>query len=189
MEIGTLLGHVQRIGMRSSTVRTFDGAEVIVPNGNLIAQEVTNWTLSDRRRRVEVGVGVAYGTDPEQVLEALLSVARGNDDILPYPEPQAVFLEFGDSSLNFALRAWTRTFEDHFRVKSDLTVMTNAALVEAGIQIPFPQRDLHLRSVDGNAALAFGLATEPPTGAGEDQGDAEDRAGTVTAEESPSESP
>jgi small-conductance mechanosensitive channel len=168
VQVGTLTGRVQRIGMRSSTVRTFDGAEVIVPNGNLIANEVTNWTLTDQRRRVEIMIGVKYGTDPERVLAILLKVAAGHDEVLAYPEPMAFFTEHGDSSLNFALRAWTHTFEDHFRIRSELTVRVNAALAEAGIEIPFPQRDLHLRSVSdpvmgamfGGAAVA--AAPEPP---------------------------
>lgn len=147
VEVGTLVGRVQRIGMRSSTVRTLNGAEVIVPNGNLIANEVTNWTLTDRRRRIEVSVGVKYGTDPERVLAILLKIAGDHEEVLAYPEPTAFFTGFGDSSLNFALRAWTHTFEDHFRVRSELTVAVNAALKEADIEIPFPQRDLHLRSV------------------------------------------
>ncbi len=168
VQVGTLTGRVQRIGMRSSTVRTVEGAEVIVPNGNLIANEVTNWTLADRRRRLDVLVGVKYGTDPERVLAILLKVANGHEEVLAYPEPAALFTGFGDSSLNFVLRAWTHTFEEHFRVTSELTVRVNAALAEAGIEIPFPQRDLHLKSVSdpvmgtvlgGSAAAA---APEPP---------------------------
>jgi small-conductance mechanosensitive channel len=163
VQVGTLTGKVQRIGMRSSTVRTFDGAEVIVPNGNLIANEVTNWTLTDRRRRLEVLIGVKYGTDPERVLAILLKVAGDHEEVLAYPEPMAFFTEHGDSSLNFALRAWTHTFEDHFRVRSELTVGVNAALAEAGIEIPFPQRDLHLRSVSDPlmGAIVGGAATAP----------------------------
>jgi len=148
IEVGTLSGEVRRIGARSSTIRTFDGAEVIVPNANLIAEPVVNWTLSDRRRRLDLEVGVAYGTDPEVVLELLKGVAEAHSSVLDEPEAQALFLEFGDSSLNFRLRVWIPRFEEGMSIRSQLTVSINAALRDAEIQIPFPQRDLHIRSVD-----------------------------------------
>jgi small-conductance mechanosensitive channel len=153
VEVGGLLGEVKRIGIRSSTIRTFQGAEVIVPNGNLISDQVVNWTFSDRRRRMDVKVGVAYGTDPERVLALLRQVAADNDGVLGDPEPIALFLGFGDSSLDFELRAWTPLFEDWVRTQSELTVAVNRAIVDAGIEIPFPQRDLHLRTAE---AKAFG---------------------------------
>jgi small-conductance mechanosensitive channel len=148
VEVGTLHGEVRRIGARSSTVRTFDGAEVIVPNANLIAEPVVNWTLSDRRRRLDLKVGVAYGTDPEAVLELLQGIGEAHSAVLETPEVQALFLEFGDSSLNFRLRVWIPRFEEGFTIRSQLSVAINAALRDAGIQIPFPQRDLHVRSVE-----------------------------------------
>jgi small-conductance mechanosensitive channel len=150
VEVGTLQGEVRRIGARSSTVRTFDGAEVIVPNANLITEPVVNWTLSDRRRRLDLEVGVAYGTDPEAVLELLEGVAEAHDLVLETPQAQALFLEFGDSSLNFRLRVWIPRFEEGFTIRSQLTVAINAALRDAGITIPFPQRDLHVRSVESD---------------------------------------
>jgi len=120
VEVGTLRGEVRRIGARSSTVRTFDGAEVIVPNANLISEPVVNWTLSDRRRRLDLEVGVAYGTDPEVVLELLQSVAKANSAVLETPPAEALFLEFGDSSLNFRLRVWIPRFEEGFTIRSQL---------------------------------------------------------------------
>jgi potassium efflux system protein len=154
--VGGLLGEVRRIGPRSSTVRTFDGAEVIVPNGMLISDQVVNWTLSDRRRRVAVTVGVRYGTDPERVLELLREVARENETVLDDPEPLAIFSGFGDSSLDFELRCWIPRFEEGFTMRTQLLTAVNARLREAGIEIPFPQRDLHLRSVDDPAVQALG---------------------------------
>ncbi len=146
VQIGDLLGEVHRIGIRSSTVRTWEGAEVIVPNGNLISDRVTNWTLSDRMRRIELPVGVEYGTDPGRVVEILLDVARGQEGVLPDPSPQALFLGFGDSALNFELRAWTaRTdgrFEDWIVTRSDLALAVYRGLEAAGIAIPFPQREV-----------------------------------------------
>jgi len=150
VQLATLFGTVKNIGMRASVVRTFQGAEVIVPNANLISAEVINWTLSDDRRRMELAVGVAYGTDPQVVIDILVGVANDHPEVMSDPEPAALFRGFGGSSLDFELRAWTRT--DYVRVSSDLLVAVNHALGEAGIEIPFPQRDLHLRSVDADAA-------------------------------------
>lgn len=139
-----MVGEVQRIGIRSSTVRTWDGSDVVVPNAEFISQRVTNWTLSDQKRRIEVPVGVAYGTDPERVLELLFEVARSHPNTIDEPAPRSLFLGFGDSSLNFELRAWVGQL-DHFLItRSELHVQINAALAQAGITIPFPQRDLHL---------------------------------------------
>jgi potassium efflux system protein len=160
VEVGTLHGEVRRIGARSSTVRTFDGAEVIVPNANLIAEPVVNWTLSDRRRRLDLAVGVAYGTDPEAVLELLESVARAHSVVLETPPAEALFLEFGDSSLNFRLRVWIPRFEEGFTIRSQLSVAINAALRDAGIQIPFPQRDLHVRSVESDVIRSLDDRTQ-----------------------------
>ena len=155
VELGTLLGEVRQIGPRASTVRTWQGAEVIVPNANLISEQVINWTLSDRTRRIEVDVGVAYGTDPERVLKLLIDVAEEEDRILERPAPSALFVQFGESSLDFRLRAWTARSEGWMQISSDLNVAINRALGEAGIEIPFPQRDLHLRSVDARAGQAL----------------------------------
>jgi len=155
VEVGGLFGEVRRIGARSSTVRTFDGAEVIVPNATLITDPVTNWTLSDRRRRLDLEVGVAYGTDPEVVLELLEGIATAHEAVLDSPKPEALFLEFGDSSLNFRMRVWIPRFEEGFSIRSQLTVGINAALRDAGITIPFPQRDLHVRSVESDVVRSL----------------------------------
>jgi small-conductance mechanosensitive channel len=146
IQMGELFGEVQHIGIRASVVKTWEGAEVIVPNGNLISMEVVNWTLTDQIRRVDVLVGVKYGTDPERVLELLMGVAEKHENVLSDPAPAALFLGFGDSSLDFSLRAWT-AFEHYRTVRSGLNVEVNRTLAEAGIEIPFPQRDLHVRSV------------------------------------------
>lgn len=159
-----LLGEVKRIGIRSSTVRTWAGAELIVPNGQLISERVTNWTLSDRLRRIEVTVGVAYGTDVDTVLALLTETAEANEDVLSDPEPRALFRGFGDSSLDFELRAWTGAFDEFARVQSDLNVAINQRIAAAGIEIPFPQRDLHVRSVDELAGERLGGGGEPPPG-------------------------
>jgi small-conductance mechanosensitive channel len=151
IEVGGLTGEVRHIGPRSSTVRTADGAEVIVPNAMLVSDQVVNWTLSDRRRRVTVEVGVAYGTDPERMLEILRDVAEENRTVLDDPAPEAVFKGFGPSALDFALSCWIPRFEEGFSVRSALAIAICRKLREAGIEIPFPQQDLHLRSVDAPA--------------------------------------
>ena len=161
IEVGQLQGEVRRIGIRSSAVRTGDGAEVIVPNANLIATEVINWTLSDRVRRITIRVGVAYGSEPQQVLDLLVRAAEQHRDVLRQPPPNALFVRFGDSTLDFELRFWTSNFDCWPVVQSDVALAVHAALAQAGIAIPFPQRDLHLRSVDRSVERAFGSADAP----------------------------
>jgi small-conductance mechanosensitive channel len=151
IEFSSLRGQVLRIGIRSSTIRTWEGAEVIVPNGNLISSEVINWTLSDRKRRLKVSVGVAYGTDPNLVLGILMTVAKDHKDVLDDPEPMATFKGFGESSLDFELRYSIREFEDWVWIKSEINLAILDGLNAAEIEIPFPQRDLHMRSVDQEA--------------------------------------
>jgi small-conductance mechanosensitive channel len=158
IQIGELLGVVQRIGLRSSTVRTVDGAEVIIPNGQLVAEPIVNWTLSDRRRRITLPVGAAYGSDPERVIAILLDCARAHPRILAEPAPSAVFMGFGESSCDFQLFAWTDSFDDWFQTRSDLAMAVGRALHEAGIEIPFPQREVHLRSIDPKLATLAGRA-------------------------------
>jgi small-conductance mechanosensitive channel len=143
IDLGTTSGVVRKIGMRASVVETWQGADVIVPNATLISSELVNWTLKDEVRRVDIPVGVAYGTDPERVLELLLGIARKHPDVLVAPEPFAMFVRFGVNSLDFELRAWAAA--DFLRVGSDLRVAIARALKEAGIEIPFPQVDLHLK--------------------------------------------
>jgi potassium efflux system protein len=148
IEVGSLLGVVKEIGIRSSVIKTYEGSEVIVPNGNLISNELINWTRSDMHRRGEVSVGVAYGTDPRTVISLLLETARNFDHVLPDPEPIALFAGFGDSSLNFRLLFWIPDADTRLIIQSEMSVRVNQAIVKAGITIPFPQQDLHVKSVD-----------------------------------------
>lgn len=143
VQVGNLQGRVLRIGIRASIVRTFHGAEIIVPNANLITQEVTNWTLTDQLRRIDLSVGVSYGTAPKKVIELLESVARAHPKVLQEPSPRALFMGYGDSSINFELRAWVE-FVNWQQVHSDLTVAIYDAIYAAGMTFPFPQRDVHI---------------------------------------------
>ena len=106
---------------------------------------MTNWTLSDRRRRIDVAVGLAYGTVPEKALDLLLGVARGHPQVLSDPAPTALFRGFGDSALKFELQCWTDRFDLWGKTQSELAVALYAALRDAGIEIPFPQQDVRLR--------------------------------------------
>ena len=155
IEIGGLRGAITRIGIRSSTVKTAHGAEVIVPNADLIAKEVINWTLSDRRRRLEIPIGVAYGTAVDRMLTLLLDIAQGCEEVLASPEPAAMFNGFGDSSLDFMLHVWIERYEDNLRIASDLRIAINARLAREGIEIPYPQQDVHIRS--GQALHEWGV--------------------------------
>jgi small-conductance mechanosensitive channel len=144
IQVGSISGVVKQIGIRASIVRTWQGAEVIVPNADLISKELTNWTLFDMRRRIEIPIGTAYGSDPERVMSLLNDVAVAHPDVLDDPSPSVPFMGFGDSSLDFELRVWT--LEDIVRVQSELAVSISRSFAEAGIEIPFPQRDVHLRT-------------------------------------------
>ncbi len=151
IDVSGVSGKVLNIGMRATTLTTFEGAEVVVPNGTLLSEKLINWTLSNTSRRLEVSVGVAYGTDPHRVLALLEEVARSTPAVLRDPPPMAVFVGFGASSLDFLVRAWVSDYFESVIVKSALTVRVNDALKDAGIEIPFPQHDLHVRSVSPEA--------------------------------------
>ena len=145
VQIADVQGTMRRIGIRSSTVRTFDGAEVIVPNSSLISERVVNWTLSDRLQRIEIELGVEYGNDPERVLHLLVDVAKAHPSILHDPAPLAFFNRFGPSSLDFKLRAWAENVDDSTMVRSDLGVAVFRALAAAGIGIAYPTYDVRLQ--------------------------------------------
>ncbi|MFV0554696.1 MAG: mechanosensitive ion channel family protein [Mangrovibacterium sp.] len=138
-----LWGEVKEIGIRASTITTFDGADVIVPNGNLLANELINWTHSNHRRRQEILIGVAYGTDLDRAKDILTEVISNQVGVMKNPEPYVVFTGFGDSSLDFCIRFWTH-FNDGLTVKSAAGIAIDNAFKQAGIEIPFPQRDLHI---------------------------------------------
>jgi small-conductance mechanosensitive channel len=144
IEVGQLMGEVKSIGVRASRVKTYDGAEVVVPNGNIISNDLINWTLSDNKQRVDIRIGVAYGSDPNEVLKLLQQTAVEHNKVLVDPPPRPLFIEFGDSSLNFRLLCWTH-FEEGLGVKSDIFTAIYNALADAGIEIPFPQVDLHIK--------------------------------------------
>jgi small-conductance mechanosensitive channel len=140
VELGTVSGSVRRIGIRSSSIVTFDGAEVIVPNATLIAERVSNWSFADRRR-IDVGLALPVGTDPERVLGILRDVAAAHADVQREPPPEALLVSLGPGRLDFVLRVWTR-YSLALSVRSDLAVASFAALRAAGIELPTGPVDL-----------------------------------------------
>jgi small-conductance mechanosensitive channel len=155
VQLGEQWGEIARIGLRATVVRTFDRSEIVVPNADLVSNQVTNWTLTDRYMRIRLMVGVAYGSDIPLVIQTLKEVALDNPMVLSNPAPQILFMQFGESSLDFELRIWINEIDNMVPVRSELNQEIDRRFREAGIEIAFPQRDLHLRSVDTSAASAL----------------------------------
>jgi small-conductance mechanosensitive channel len=150
-------------------LRTIEGADVIVPNSELISNRVTNWTLADRMLMVSIPVGVSYGSDLRLALQVLREVAKAHPDALQNPAPDAVFIGFGESSVDFEVRVFADA-DSFVAVRTSLGLSIAEALAAAGIEIPFPQRDLHLRSVKesilaARTAGAPGSDSEPEASA------------------------
>lgn len=155
VEVGGTLGDVVRLRGRSTWIQTNDNVVIIVPNSEFINQRVINWTANDRQVRLSLPVGVGYSSDPKIVRELLTRIAAQHADVLANPAPEIIFQDFGDSSLDFELRVWTiRQVQTPFRLKSDLYFAIFEAFRERGIEIPFPQRDLHLKSISPQASSA-----------------------------------
>jgi potassium-dependent mechanosensitive channel len=162
VDISGTTGRVRAIGMRATTVRTYDGADVVVPNGMLLADKVTNWTLTDQNRRVDVDLGVAYGSDVTRVMQLLQETTRTTPGIADDPAPAVLFTGFGASSLDFAIRAWTQKFDDWSTIRSELMARLYAALADAEIEIPFPQQDVHVRTVSEDVLRSLVARSGPP---------------------------
>ncbi len=147
IEVGAVSGDVVNISLRATTVVTNDNIAIIVPNSEFISSKVVNWSYTNRDVRFNIPVGVSYSSDPDLVRRVLLEVADGHPGVLKDPKPDVLLEEFGESSLNFMLRVWTREFSTVPGVlRSQLNYAISKALKTHGIEIPFPQRDLHIRS-------------------------------------------
>lgn len=147
IEVGSVAGQVTRISLRSTTVVTNDNIAIIVPNSDFISHAVTNWSHGDPRVRIRLPVGVAYGTDTEKLRRLLVEVAKEHSSVLAVPAPELFFSGFGDSSLNFELAVWTAEMSSKpRRFRSELYYAIEKKLRANHVEIPFPQRDLHLRS-------------------------------------------
>jgi small-conductance mechanosensitive channel len=146
VEVGETRGTVRSIHARATVITTLDNVDILVPNGELITEAVVNQTYRDRQLRIRIGVGVAYGSDTELVRRTLLTAAQAHPAVVRKEQAAVLFEDFGDSSLDFTLMVWIDDPVAQRRVASDLRFAIDAAFRRAGIEIPFPQRDLHLRS-------------------------------------------
>ncbi len=160
-------GTVKRISVRSTEIETWDRSSIIVPNSELISSSVTNWTHKDRWTRLIMPIGVSYDSDPRKVIEVLEGVIKENKKIMRYPEPFIYFVGFGDSSLDFEVRVFMRETSERLPTLNELRIAAFEAFRDAGIEIPFPQRDLHVRSAPGfptsGEAADAPLAAQEPT--------------------------
>ena len=149
IEMGDVSGDVIRISMRSTTIVTNDNISIIVPNSDFISSKVINWSHTDRNIRFNIPICVSYKEDPQIIKKLLLEVAAENKGILDKPKPDVLFKNFGDSSLDFNLRIWTREFINRPNVlKSQIYYSVFEKFKEHGIEIPFPQRDLHIKNTE-----------------------------------------
>ena len=148
IQVGTVEGVVKDIGIRASKIKNWDGAEVIIPNGDLLANHLTNWTLSDKTRRVELTIGVAYDSDMDLVTE-LIQKQLAADEILNLPTPKVFLQTFGDNSVNFRVLFWVNDVDIWVSIRDKVMRGVFKSFKENGIEIPFPQRDLHIKNFPG----------------------------------------
>lgn len=147
VEVGEITGSIVKISARATTVINNDNIAVVVPNSEFINNRVINWSLNDRMVRFSIPVGVSYKEDPQKIRKLLLEVAHAEPGVLKNPEPKVLFDDFGDSSLDFLLRVWSLEHSDRPRgFKSQINYAIFEKFKEHGVEIPYPQRDLHLRS-------------------------------------------
>jgi small-conductance mechanosensitive channel len=144
--VGGIEGDVIEINIRSTTIRSLNNIDIIVPNSEFVSSQVVNWSHGDRKIRLDIEVGVSYNSDLETVLRSLKEVALENPEILRDPGPDVHLREFGDSSWNMKLRIWIDNPKRHPAVRSDINCAIVRKFRENGVEIPFPQRDFHLRS-------------------------------------------
>jgi len=153
--IGDVTGKVSRIQMRATTIMDWDQKELVVPNKTFITNELVNWTLSDAITRVVIPVSIAYGSDVEKVHQLMMDTVRATPLVLSDPEPCVLFMEFGESSLNFSIRVFVSEMAHRLPVIHDLHIRLEKALRENHIEIPLPQRELHIRPPLHNDKMAW----------------------------------
>jgi potassium efflux system protein len=162
VSIGGLSGSVTRIRIRATTVTDWDNRELIIPNKNFLTEVLNNWSLSDSITRVVVKVGIAYGSDTEKALGLMQDVVDAHPDAMKDPAPSVLFLGFGDSSLNFEIRVYVEDPLRRLSLTHDLHMKVDQVFRREGIEIPFPQRDLHLRSIDPQARFRIAADDSQP---------------------------
>ena len=145
IEVDGLYATVKRIGIRSTIVESFDNSSVIIPNSEIISNQLTNWTLNNNIIAIKCAVGIEYGSDTVKVSEILKEIAKNHKDVINYPESVVWFEEFGDSSLNFILKVWINKPHQKFNIHSSIMHLINSALEQNNITIPFPQSDIHIK--------------------------------------------
>jgi small-conductance mechanosensitive channel len=171
VEVAGVLGVVRDIGLRASIVTTFEGAEVVVPNGMLVADKVVNWTLYSTRRRFDLNISTRYDADPQRTIELLVQIARSCDGVAAMPAPACIMTGLAPGELQFNVRAWTKDFADWIDTRTQLAMKIRDGLAQAGIEVPRPQREVLLRTLPPEAAPAAApsatapSATPPPAAA------------------------
>ena len=153
VEVGNLLGTVEKISIRSTVVRTLTGVFVIVPNYRFEDNDIVNWSYQDSKTGIKIPVNIAYGSDTVLVTEALLAAARKEPKVLSYPSPKVFFTGFGNSALEFELIVWINNPREQLLITSALNFLIESELRHRSLQIPFPQRDLHIRNPEALAGL------------------------------------
>ena len=146
VEVAGMLGTVREIGLRATIVTTFEGADVVVPNGMLLADKVVNWTLNGTRRRFDLNISTAYSADPQRTMNLLVEIARSCSGIAATPAPACIMTGLAPGELQFNVRAWTKDFGDWIEVRTELAMKIRNGLAEAGIEVPRPQREIVLRT-------------------------------------------
>lgn len=159
IDVGSITGDVTKISSRATTINTNDNISIIIPNADVINKQVINWSHNDRNVRFGIPVGVSYKEDPVMIKKILTEVAKEHAGVLKKPAPEVLFIQYGDSSLDFDLKVWTNRYTDRpIALKSELYYRIFEKFKEHNIEIPYPQRDLHIRSgltASGDASQSF----------------------------------
>jgi small-conductance mechanosensitive channel len=164
VEVAGMEGTVREIGLRATIVTTWDGADVVVPNGMLLADKLVNWTLNGTRRRVTMNVSTSFAASPQRTIDVLLAIARSVNGVALTPAPAVIMTGMAPGELLFNVRVWTTEFSDWINVRTELTMKIRDGLAEAGIEVPRPQRELIVRGLSPQAAQELGKAAgDAPT--------------------------
>jgi small-conductance mechanosensitive channel len=151
VEVAGMLGQVREVGLRATTVTTFEGADVVVPNGMLLADKMVNWTLNGTRRRFDLNISTAYSADPQRTMDLLVEIARSCTQVASTPAPACIMTGLAPGELQFNIRAWTKDFGDWVAARTELAMKIRNGLAEAGIEVPRPQREVVLRTLPPEA--------------------------------------
>jgi potassium efflux system protein len=149
VQVGDDWGTISRINIRTTVVQTFDNASLIIPNSHMLSDRVTNWSYKDPKVRRQVDVGVAYGSDVQLVRTVLLEIVHDMPEIMEDPAPRVDFMDFGDSALIFRVRFWIGSPEFWLTAPTELRFRIDEEFKKHGIEIAFPQQDIHIRSASG----------------------------------------